>query len=81
VHAVLHEIMAYEKRTGRKPAVLVLIDREFRDRFFAELYEATMVHDSLDFKSPGQFYGIPFYSRDVWIYGGSAKWLLCGDYR
>lgn len=76
---VLHEIMWHEKRYGKKPKLLVLADPEFRDKFFADLFHYTMKTDSIDFKEPGRFYGVPFKWKNIGIYGGSCKWMLIGS--
>lgn len=77
--AIMHEIMAYEKFNGKKPALLILVDKEFKDQFFSECYEYIMRTDGLDFKTPGQFFGVPFYWKKIHCYGGSTKWMLVGD--
>ena len=76
--AVMHEIMAYEKRHGKKPKQLVLVEVEFREKFFAELYEFTMKTANVDFKTPGEFYGVPFVWKNIVCYGGASKWMLIG---
>ena len=75
---VMHEIMAFEKRNGKKPKYLVLVEKDFRDKFFAETYEFTMKTENIDFKTPGEFYGVPFIWKDIVCYGGAAKWMLIG---
>lgn len=76
--AVMHQILAYEKRNGHKPKLLVLCQAHFRDKFFAEIYEYTMKTENVDFKTPGQFYGVPFEWKNIEQYGGGAKWILVG---
>ena len=76
--AVMHEIMAFEKRHGKKPKLLLLCENEFREKFFAEIYEFTMKTDNVDFKTPGEFYGVPFEWKNIISYGGAAKWMLVG---
>jgi hypothetical protein len=76
---VMHEILAFEKMDGHKPKLLVLCETEFREKFFAEIYEFTMKTDNVDFKTPGQFYGVPFEWKGVQGYGGGLpKWMLIG---
>jgi hypothetical protein len=80
VQAVMHEIMAYEKRLGKKPALLILCETEFREKFFSEIYEFTIKTENLDFKTPGEFYGVPFMWKEIWCYGGLPKWMLVGSH-
>ena len=76
---IMHEIMAYEKFNGKKPALLILVDHEIRDKFFSEMYQFTMKTDEADFKTPGSFLGVPFAFRKIHSYGGSCKWMLVGE--
>jgi len=77
--AIYHEILAFEELSGRKPSRLVLVDNDLRDRFFSEIYRTTMQTPEADFRGPGQFMGVPFSFKNIWVYGGSCKWLLLGD--
>lgn len=76
---VFFEIMAFERRHGRKPSRLVLVEREFKEMFFASIVQTVFQNEGLDFKQPGHFYGVPISHKSIWQYGGSAKWLLLGD--
>jgi hypothetical protein len=76
--AVMHEILWHEKQYGRKPKLLILAEKDFRDQFFSELHEFTMKTDNLDFKTPGQFYGVPFVWQRISQYGGGCRWMLVG---
>lgn len=77
--AVMHEILAFEKRHGCKPKLLILAEAEFREKFFAEIYEFTMKTENMDFKTLGEFYGVPFEWKNIWQYGGGCKWMLVGE--
>lgn len=79
--AVMHEIMAYEKFKGYKPALLILIDEEFKKKFFNEIYEFTMKTDGADFKQPGKFMGVKTVWENVKVYGGSCDFVLTGEQR
>lgn len=76
---IMHEIMAYEKFNGKKPAFLILIDTELKDKFFSESYFAVMKHDVLDFKTPGYFMGVKMIHKKINCYGGSCRWMLASD--
>ena len=74
----MHEILAYEKRHGAKPKMVVFCETEFREKFFAEIYEYTIKTENVDFKTPGQFYGVPFEWKNITQYGGGCKWMIIG---
>lgn len=76
---VLYEIMAFERRHGRKPSRIVLVEHEFKEMFFASILQTVYENEQLDFKQPGAFYGVPISHKSIWQYGGSTKWLLLGD--
>lgn len=76
--AVMHQILAFEARHGYKPKMLILVEDEFREKFFAEIYEYTMRTENVDFKIPCQFYGVPFAWENIECYGGIPKYLLIG---
>ena len=76
--AVLHEIMAFEKLNGRKPELLVLCDKEFKEKFFSDLIQLTWKDERLDFKQPGYFYGVQVVWKNIWQYQGSCGWMLVG---
>ena len=76
---IMHEIMAYEKFNGKKPAYLILADKEIANQLFAESYRFTMSTEGIDFKNPELFMGAKILHRKIWSYGGSCKWLLAGD--
>jgi hypothetical protein len=71
--------MWHEKHYGSKPKLLILCQPEFKDKFFAEIYEFTIKTDNVDFKTPGQFCGVPFQWKKITQYGGSCNWMLIGD--
>ena len=78
-NAVMHELLAYEKRQGKKPAMIVFVDKGFRDQFFSEIYEFIIKTNGVDFKEPGKFYGVPFCFKNITMYGGSCNWMIIGE--
>lgn len=76
---IRHEILAFESRKGSKPKSIIFVDKELSDAFFKELSEFTIRTDVVEFNMPGQFMGVSFFWKDIWIYGGQCKWLLVGE--
>ena len=79
INTIMHEIMAYEKFNGKKPAFLILADTELKDQFFSEAYQFVMTTDGADFKTPGYFMGVRIIHKKIHQYAGSCRWMLAGD--
>lgn len=77
--AIMHEIMYYEKRYGKKPAMLILCDVKTKDDFFSKLYESTLNSKDFDFHEPGKFMGVPFAFKNIQQYAGFCKWMIVGE--